>query len=87
MIYFNYKITRQSQTLCEEGAESGGSLEKKMAELPKEVPEARLFYVRWSVGGRIGPEEGDGRCLCSTLISKRANPFCPVISIDCVSSI
>jgi len=30
------KWSREGQTFCEEGAESGGSLKKKMAELPKE---------------------------------------------------
>jgi len=32
----NREYLRESLNLCEEGAESGGSPERKMAELPKE---------------------------------------------------
>jgi hypothetical protein len=43
MFLFN---SRQSQTPCEERAESGGSLKEKMAGLPKERRMARLF-IYW----------------------------------------
>jgi hypothetical protein len=38
----NEGLSRQSQTLRDEGAESGGSLLKKMAELPKEEASGML---------------------------------------------
>ncbi len=49
------KADRKSQTLREKGAESGGSLEKKMAELLKDSPLVRSAFLLSGTAGCASP--------------------------------
>jgi hypothetical protein len=49
------KADRKSQTLCEKGAESVGSLEKKMAELLKDRPLVCAVFLFSGAAGCASP--------------------------------